>query len=69
MSLDDIHHQAEIGLRDELGLLGFDLSGGVLGNILFPHHVGHYVGIDLHDVGSFGRVQKLKQGHVVTIEP
>ncbi|CCX05127.1 peptidase M24, structural domain-containing protein [Pyronema domesticum] len=69
MSLDDIHHQAEIGLRDELGLLGFDLTGGVLGNILFPHHVGHYVGIDLHDVGSFGRVQKLKQGHVVTIEP
>jgi intermediate cleaving peptidase 55 len=69
MSLDEIHHVAEEGLRQELQHLGFDLTGGVLANVLFPHHVGHYVGIDLHDCGSYGRVAKLKAGQVVTIEP
>ncbi|KAF8243061.1 prolidase-like protein [Wilcoxina mikolae CBS 423.85] len=69
VSLDDIHRVSEDCLRSELTLLGFDLSDGALSNILYPHHVGHYVGVDLHDCGSYGRVRKLQSGQIVTIEP
>jgi intermediate cleaving peptidase 55 len=69
MSLDEIHQVAEDSLLQELQQLGFDLSGNVLAKVLFPHHVGHYVGVDLHDCGTYGRVAALKAGQVVTIEP
>lgn len=71
MSLDDIHKVSEEGLRKELTSLGFDLgeSRHALSGILYPHHVGHYVGVDLHDCGTYGRVRTLHQGQVVTIEP
>jgi intermediate cleaving peptidase 55 len=36
---------------------------------LFPHHVGHYVGLDVHDVPGYPRSVPLKAGHCVTIEP
>ncbi|KAI5849826.1 peptidase M24, structural domain-containing protein [Tricharina praecox] len=69
LSLDEIHHVAEDGLRQELLRLGFDLSGNALGNVLFPHHVGHYVGVDLHDCGTYGRRAPLTAGQVITVEP
>lgn len=37
--------------------------------ILYPHHVGHYIGVDLHDCATYGLVKKLHAGQVVTIEP
>jgi intermediate cleaving peptidase 55 len=36
---------------------------------LFPHHVGHYVGLDVHDSAVVSRGEKLRSGMCVTIEP
>lgn len=69
MSLTDIHQEAERKLYDQLRQLGFNLEGGVLSSVLFPHHVGHYLGVDLHDCGSYSKYKKLRSGMVVTIEP
>ncbi|KAI0829176.1 aminopeptidase-like protein [Hypoxylon sp. FL0890] len=68
ITLDKLHHITENALRDQLQQLGFDMSGDAMG-ILFPHHVGHYVGLDVHDVPGYPRNVILKEGHCVTIEP
>ena len=36
---------------------------------LFPHHVGHYLGLDTHDTMLVDRNQQLDQGMVITVEP
>jgi Xaa-Pro aminopeptidase len=33
----------------------------------FPHGIGHYLGLDVHDVGSYS--EPLHEGDVITIEP
>ncbi len=38
-------------------------------NELYPHHVGHYLGMDTHDTLSVDRNTELVPGMVVTIEP
>ncbi|KAH6690713.1 metallopeptidase family M24 [Plectosphaerella plurivora] len=68
VTLDDIHHQTTSGLHEELKALGFDVNSRDVDR-LFPHHVGHYVGLDVHDVPGYGRRTPLKSGHCVTIEP
>lgn len=77
LSLDEVHRAAERTLQDELARLGFDfgrtglLRGGTsdLMSVLFPHHVGHYVGLDVHDVPGYPRSVPLRAGHCITIEP
>ena len=69
LSLDQIHRATEAGLREQLALLGFDVSGHGKMDVLFPHHVGHYVGLDVHDTPGYSRGLTLRQGHAVTIEP
>ncbi|KAK5987811.1 Intermediate cleaving peptidase 55 [Cladobotryum mycophilum] len=68
MSLEDIHGVTVRGLVDQLKALGFNVS---MSNIdeLFPHHVGHYIGIDVHDCPGYSRREMLRRGHCVTIEP
>jgi intermediate cleaving peptidase 55 len=69
MSLQDIHEVTARGLVDQLNAIGFhDIS---LSNVdlLFPHHVGHYIGLDVHDCPGYSRREKLRRGHCVTIEP
>ena len=34
-----------------------------------PHHVSHYLGIDVHDTGKINRNIPLETGMVITIEP
>lgn len=71
ISLDGIHRAAEAALTEELRALGFDLGlrGRHAISELFPHHVGHYVGLDVHDVPGYGRAVPLVKGHCVTVEP
>lgn len=34
-----------------------------------PHHVGHYLGMDVHDTPELSRSQPLTPGMAITIEP
>ncbi|KAI4169741.1 MAG: hypothetical protein LQ343_005482 [Gyalolechia ehrenbergii] len=67
-SLDKIHQIAEATLKDSLSQLGFDMSGNAL-EILFPHHLGHYIGLDIHDTPGQSRKAPLQVGQCVTVEP
>jgi intermediate cleaving peptidase 55 len=74
LSLDEIHRATEAALQEELAKLGFEFGGkmsraGDVIGVLFPHHVGHYVGLDVHDVPGYPRSLPLRAGHCVTIEP
>lgn len=69
MTLDGIHRVTENTLRDQLRDLGFDMGRAGALDELFPHHVGHYIGLDVHDCPGYGRHVALKAGHCVTIEP
>lgn len=68
LTLDQLHSITERSLREELTQLGFNLSGNAM-DTLFPHHVGHYIGLDVHDVPGYPRSEVLKEGHCITIEP
>ncbi|KAL1986600.1 hypothetical protein VTN96DRAFT_6178 [Rasamsonia emersonii] len=68
LSLDRIHGIAEQGLKDQLKQLNFDVSGDAI-RVLFPHHVGHYIGLDVHDAAGFPRNVNLRAGQCITIEP
>ncbi|KAL8392377.1 hypothetical protein RB595_002534 [Gaeumannomyces hyphopodioides] len=72
MSLDRLHGVAERSLADQLRALGFEVGAagtdrGI--SALFPHHLGHYVGLDVHDVPGYSRGVQLQAGHCVTVEP
>ncbi|KAG5917881.1 hypothetical protein E4U42_007085 [Claviceps africana] len=68
MSLEDIHGVTTRALVDQLRGLGFDVSASNIDQ-LFPHHVGHYIGLDVHDCPGYSRRERLRRGHCVTIEP
>ena len=68
MSLDQIHDTCSASLRDSLSQLGFNMAGDAL-DALFPHHIGHYIGLDVHDTGGYPRHTKLRARQCVTIEP
>ena len=68
MSLDKLHSAAESKLKEQLTQLGFDMSGNAI-EALFPHHLSHYIGLDVHDCVGYSRKTLLKEGHCITIEP
>ncbi|GAB7349342.1 hypothetical protein MBLNU459_g8476t2 [Dothideomycetes sp. NU459] len=68
VSLDRLHRITENGLREGLKALGFDMSRDAL-STLFPHHVGHYIGLDVHDGPGYPRTERLRAGQCITIEP
>lgn len=55
------------GLRNLPGFAG--VSRADVSRTLFPHYIGHHLGLDLHDVPGISRSAKLCPGNVVTIEP
>ncbi len=36
---------------------------------VFPHHIGHYLGLDIHDTPTLSFQKTLVPGMVVTVEP
>lgn len=68
VSLDKLHKIAEDQLQDQLAQIGFDMSGNAI-EVLFPHHVSHYIGLDVHDCTGHPRKTILREGHCITIEP
>ncbi|KAL7750146.1 aminopeptidase [Sorochytrium milnesiophthora] len=68
-SLDQIHEISVDILFRELQRLGFTGSRYEVCQQLYFHHVGHYLGMDVHDTPAISRSRKLRAGMVVTIEP
>ncbi|KAJ3174676.1 hypothetical protein HK101_010861 [Irineochytrium annulatum] len=69
VSLDQIQNMCFELLRVECSrLFGRKVTGAEMGR-LYPHHIGHWLGLDVHDCASVSRTRKLKKGMVVTIEP
>lgn len=68
LTLDKLHKIASNTLSDGLKDLGFDMSGDAI-DTLFPHHVGHYVGLDVHDSPGLPRNRPFEPGMCVTVEP
>lgn len=71
VSLQELHNRSVELLCQELrNLPGFSLvTQGQVATKLYPHYVGHHLGLDLHDVPSVSRHQDLVLGNVVTVEP
>lgn len=38
-------------------------------NEIYPHYIGHNLGLDVHDVPEISRHQPLQENQVITIEP
>ncbi|KAI9034138.1 peptidase M24, structural domain-containing protein [Hyaloraphidium curvatum] len=69
LSLDDIHSASHQALRRELEALFGRMVTAREMDRLYPHHIGHWLGMDVHDGDGIPRSRKLKKGMVVTIEP
>jgi intermediate cleaving peptidase 55 len=68
LSLDKLHKIASSKLEEGLKDLGFDMSNSAI-DTLFPHHVGHYIGLDVHDCPGYPRTKPFQTGMCVTVEP
>lgn len=68
VTLDKLHSIAEAQLADQLSQLGFNMDGKAI-ETLFPHHISHYIGMDVHDTVGYTRKVMLQEGHCITIEP
>ncbi|WPK24348.1 hypothetical protein PUMCH_001618 [Australozyma saopauloensis] len=70
-SLQSLHELAVTTLTSGLRQLpGFKtVLRSEVSTELFPHYIGHHLGLDLHDVPSVSRMNALRKGNVVTIEP
>ncbi|CAL7948080.1 unnamed protein product [Xylocopa violacea] len=74
-SLDQLYHDmcSLLGKRlQEIGLIPTHLNKNELLSAVYvycPHHVSHYLGMDVHDTGKISRNLKLQPGMIVTVEP
>ncbi|XP_037544802.1 xaa-Pro aminopeptidase 3 [Nematolebias whitei] len=75
VSLDHIYSAMLALLGRQLKRLGILKAGTSDADMLkaarqyCPHHVGHYLGMDVHDTPELSRSQPLRPGMVITIEP
>ena len=74
-SLDMVYHDMchLLGIQlQQAGLIPKDLSGNKLLAAAYtycPHHVSHYLGMDVHDTSKISRSIRIQPGMVVTVEP
>ncbi|CCF60717.1 hypothetical protein KAFR_0L01090 [Kazachstania africana CBS 2517] len=68
-SLDDIHQRSVSLMGQELKNLGIANLKNWDVESLYPHYIGHNLGLDVHDVPEASRFDKLQVGQVITIEP
>ncbi len=77
-SMDDVHRAAVQVLTE--GLVELGLVEGPVGEAIeeerykpfYMHRTGHYLGLDVHDVGRYnanGKARPLEAGNVITVEP
>lgn len=57
-TFEDLHRYSVDLTRTELRDLGFEMRAGELERVLYPHFVGHPIGVDLHDTRSYGRDER-----------
>ncbi|KAG0255763.1 hypothetical protein BG011_004943 [Mortierella polycephala] len=69
LSLNQIHDESMRLTKEGLQRLGITPLPHDMDRRLYPHHVGHYLGMDVHDTGDISRSRPLKTGMVITIEP
>lgn len=68
VSLDVLNAFSAYLMIDELGKLGFKNPAKCVER-LYPHSIGHYLGLDLHDCPLVRGDVLFKPGMVITIEP
>ena len=69
-SLNDLHNLSVDLLTLELRNAGFaNLQSWETSKYLYPHYIGHNLGLDVHDCPLYSRSVKLQKGQVVTVEP
>lgn len=69
ISLHDIHRRSEELMFTELKNAGFTSLSRRDVAVLYPHYIGHNLGLDVHDITQPPRYSKLLPGQVITIEP
>ena len=67
-TLVDVHALSREMLTRSLRDIGVDLDGIDM-RAFYPHSVGHWLGMDVHDVASVSHASHLQPGVVLTIEP
>ncbi|CAG60797.1 uncharacterized protein GVI51_J03135 [Nakaseomyces glabratus] len=68
MSLHDLHEASVKLTKQELKNLNFSKATEIAEK-LYPHYIGHNLGLDVHDVPEVSRFNPLVEGQVITIEP
>jgi intermediate cleaving peptidase 55 len=69
VSLSDIHEYSVGCFIDELSKIGISIKKNILESLYYPHSIGHYLGLDLHDCPQVSVRQPLQANTVITIEP
>lgn len=68
-SLQTIHLESLDLLKMELRNLGFNLVEGDIERYLYPHRVGHHIGLEIHDCSALGGFESFAVDQTITIEP
>ena len=68
-SIQTIHLESINLMKMELRNLGFSLVEGDIERNLYPHRVGHHIGLEIHDCSSLGGFESLLTNQTITIEP
>jgi hypothetical protein len=73
----DVQRSTRLLMLERLQQLGLVVKGSIEGlleagvdKLFMPHGLGHFLGLDVHDVSDVGPVpQQLQEGQVITVEP